>query len=187
VLSARGDTAVVSLPRLWYHHTTWFGEQPDWPEAEDRAMLAYVSGLEDAFPAHLLESGEEIEPVALPGAEDTNTATPEATGISSSPTMDSAGNEDLALNAAMRLYAVYRELIRAQVPARLDRVVAAVPPECENRRCAELQRAIVFTALQGNAQARALNELDLRDDESVSEIRELFRQLRQEVGRGGQG
>jgi spermidine synthase len=187
VLSARGDTAVVSLPRLWYQHTTWFGEQPDWPEAEDRAMLAYVSGLDDAFPAHLLESDEEIDPVALPGAEDTDSATPETTGISSVPAMASADNEDLALNAAMRLYAVYRELIRAQVPARLDRVVAAVPPECDDRRCAELQRAIVFTALQGNAQARALNELDLRDDESVSEIRELFRQLRQGVGFGGSG
>ena len=52
-LTGRGKTTVVAVPRLWYHRETWFDEPPDWPEDSMRAMLAYVSGVDDAFPEFL--------------------------------------------------------------------------------------------------------------------------------------
>jgi len=40
-----------------------------------------------------------------------------------------------ALDSAIRLFKTYVRLIRAQVPARLDRVVSEIPESCEGERC----------------------------------------------------
>ena len=48
-----------------------------------------------------------------------------------------------ALDSAIRLFNTYVRLTRAQVPARLDRVIAEILEQCEGERCLRLKLAVV--------------------------------------------
>ncbi|MCA1779762.1 MAG: hypothetical protein LC637_10355 [Xanthomonadaceae bacterium] len=202
-LTRRGEIARASLPRLWYHRTTWFESEPDWPDENSRATLAYLTGLSDDFPSHLHELAKD--PSAEPGLIEAGLIGEQALGtadarvpVSSGAVADSepsdptlpasmaAGRSTSATNSdsgpelrpAAALYHSYRQLIRAQVPANIGRVIAEVPAECDSRQCAELQRLILFTTLKGDKQGQQLLELNLDDDTARERVDALFRQLR---------
>jgi len=175
-LVRRGDPIHVSLARFWYQRVTWFDGEPDWPEPDDQAVLAYVSGITDEFPAHLRgdEAVDPIEEVTEPDEAET----PAASGGLVPGGMDDAPEENRQLRLASRLFAVYRQLIRAQVPGRLDRVVAEVPADCDSVDCARLEQAILSTALGGGEAARPIDELDPAVEADRERIHAEFARLR---------
>jgi hypothetical protein len=137
---------------------TWFDGTPDWPDVDDQAVLAYVSGVRDEFPTHLRDDdsiGEVDATLELDQADMTASS-----GGLVPLTMRPARDENQQLRAAAQLFSVYRQLIRAQVPARLDRVVAEVPEDCDLVACARLEQAILLTAQADREAARILDELD---------------------------
>jgi|GEM_PF-4597130 len=78
---------------------------------------------------------------------------------------------------SLKLFNTYRQVIRAHVPARLNRVVREVPEDCDDIRCATLQRAIIHTALQDREAAEELNELDLRIPTNRERIQAQYQNL----------
>ena len=72
-----------------------------------------------------------------------------------------------ALDPAIRLFNTYVRLIRAQVPARLDRVVAEIPKQCEGERCLRLKLAVVREAFYDVIDKEDLDALDPTDDEGA--------------------
>lgn len=178
-LVRRGDTTQVSLPRFWYQRTTWFDSKPDWPNDEARALMTYVSGLGDTFPTHLRDSeNAEEQPELAELSEDERVDTANAL-VPDTPDAGADTNEGLRL--AAQLYEAYRQLIRAQVPARLDRVVEEVSKACDSVQCARLRRAILFTAAGGGKAGAEIEELDPEDESDRARILEQFRSLRSEL------
>jgi len=183
-LAMRGEIARLILPRLWYQRNTWFEGEPDWPAAAQREVLAYISGLSDSFPENLgqkLTSKTTTQLAALnEGRDESTLGNAPATGTS--PLADAESSTRLTI--ANTLFETYRQLVRAHVPARLDRVIAEVPAECDNSRCSSLQRAIVYTAMPDREAAQDLNELDLDAVENRARINALFGQLRLDLTQG---
>jgi len=182
-LARRGGPTSVSLARLWYHRTTWFDSEPDWPQAEDRAVLEYVSGVNDEFPQHLREAPDNAERERREEVTDeiSEVAITGLLGGSAPPSNKTTDDEPAhrgLLNAAWKLFNVYRELVRAQVPANLDRVIDAVPRECDSPRCAHLKRAILVTALGRGEAAGEIEALDPKDEQERGRIHSLFAELR---------
>jgi len=175
-IARRGELPRLVLPRLWYQRNTWFENPPEWPPEPQRAVLAYVSGLTNAFPAHLRERGQTPSADAAARANESNYAA--KVSVSATGT-DPLGESDAAtkLSVARNLFDIYRQLIRAHVPADLRRVIREAPEGCETVECAALQRAIVITAMKDSKAAKELNELDIVSTENRARISSLFDQL----------
>jgi len=186
-IKQRGELAELVIPRLWYQRRTWFDGEPDWPSLEERRLLSYVSGLSDDFPAHLLPAQHEepvvdvdvLEMVGFSEAGMEASGAPGAANVAAGSASPRSDSEKLTLAAS--LFNVYRQLIRARVPARLDRVIEAMPEKCESVRCVTLQQAIVQTAMSDRSEAEQLNQLDLRKTEGRAKISALFNQLQESM------
>ena len=79
------------------------------------------------------------------------------------------------------MFNTYRRLIRAQVPARLDRVVAEIPKKCEGERCLRLKLAVVREAFFDVIEEEELDALDPTEEEDVQRIEALHERLRGEL------
>ena len=86
-----------------------------------------------------------------------------------------------APDPAIRLLNTYRRLIRAQVPARLDRVVAELPEKCEGERCLRLKLTVVREGFFDVIDEEELDALDPTDEQDVERIEGLHEQLRGEL------
>ena len=177
-LSSRGSIASVMAVRLWYHRETWFDSEPDWPEPEQREIYSYLTGLQQDFPKHLKEPEQDG-----PTSQQLEQAGGVLSGVLADGTFESQSSRHVAetasepqLGPAVALFNAYRLLIEAQVPAHLERVADAIPEECTTLRCADLMRAILFTALGGSEEARDLDQLNLSLDENRALIRSRFKQ-----------
>ena len=99
---------------------------------------------------------------------------------SEAPEKRDQGNR--APDPTIRLFNTYRRLIRAQVPARLDRVVAEIPEQCEGERCLRLKLTVVregFFDVIDEEELDALDPTNEQDAERVEALREELRgQLR---------
>ena len=184
-LKGRGDTTGVAVPRLWYHRATWFDEPPDWPEDNMRAILAYVSGVDDSFPKFLRadteDAGERATVDVEPLSSDDESPATQIGGVASGAAAEQRDQSNRALDPAIRLFNTYRRLIRAQVPARLDRVVAEIPEKCEGERCLRLKLAVVGEAFFDVIDEEELDALDPTDEEDAERIEALHEQLRGEL------
>ena len=72
---------------------------------------------------------------------------------------------------------------RAQVPARLDRVVAEIPEKCEGERCLRLKLAVVregFLDAIGEEELDALGPTDEQDAERIEALHERLRRRLQQ-------
>ena len=183
-IAVRGEIARLILPRLWHQRSTWFETQPEWPAEEQRQLLAYVSGLSDQAPERLrnAESAEvpdwrREEEAALIQSPD---AGPEpalqSAGLAPTP---KTGDESQRLRPAYSLFSIYRQLIRAHVPADLGRVVAEVPVECKNTGCFALKKAVLVTSDEPGIQPNNVNTLDPEQPEDRQRIEAAFEVLRQ--------
>jgi len=186
-ITRRGEIAKLIVPRLWHRRNLWFGEESDWLPDRQRSLLAYVSGLSDEFPEHLHTASDastnavtsDASTAAGPALATDTENDPASGGIAGTPAPTT--READRLQAPLALFNVYRQLIRAQVPARLDRVIAEVPGDCDDKRCATLQRAIVHTAMRDRDEAEELDELDMDETENRARVNALFGQLRETV------
>jgi len=180
-IANRGALGFAILPRLWYQRSTWFDSAPDWPPESQRQILAYVSGLSNAIPESMRGSETTEEPAGTIGGDaDTEGGAEhprlQATGVAGQEQANDPEQQDL--RTANRLFSTYRQLIRAHVPARLDRVIREIPEDCESVNCARLQRAIISTALPASDAIDELNDQDLNKPENRVQVSRLFAQLR---------
>ena len=86
-----------------------------------------------------------------------------------------------ALDPAIRLFNTYRRLIRAQVPARLDRVVAEIPEQCEGERCLRFKLAVVREGFFDVIDEEELDALDPTDEQDAERIEAFHEELRGEL------
>ena len=184
-LTGRGKTTVVAVPRLWYHRETWFDEPPDWPEDSMRAMLACVSGVDDAFPEFLHaeadDAGERATVDVQALSSDDEPSATEIGGVASGAAPEERDQSNRALDPAIRLFNTYCPLIRAQVPARLDRVIAEIPEKCEGERCLRFKLAVVREGFFDVIDEEELDALDPTDEEDAERIEALHERLRGEL------
>ena len=112
-----------------------------------RAMLAYVSDVDDAFPEILPaepdDAGERATVDVQALSSDEESSATQIGGVSSAEATEERDQGNRELDPPIRLFNTYRRLIRAQVPARLNRVVAEIPQHCERERCQRFKRAVV--------------------------------------------
>ena len=80
-----------------------------------------------------------------------------------------------ALDPPIRLFNTYVRLIRAQVPARLDRVVAEIPEKCEGERCLRLKLTVVGEAFFDVIDEEELDALDPSDEKDTERIEGLHK------------
>jgi len=150
-----------------------------------RAMMAYVSGIDDSFPQFLRADADEdgeratIDAEAL-SPEEESSAT-QIGGVASAAASKERDRDNRALDPALRLFNTYRRLIRAQVPARLDRVVAEIPEQCDSERCLRLKLAVVGEAFFDVIDEEELDALDATDEEDAARIEALHERLRSEL------
>ena len=83
-----------------------------------------------------------------------------------------------ALDPAIRLFNTYVRLIRAQVPARLDRVVAEMPEQCEGERCLRFKLTAVREGFFDVIDKEELDALDATDEQDAERIEALHKELR---------
>ena len=94
------------------------------------------------------------------------------------PATSDQGNR--ALDPTIRPFNTYRRLIRAQVPARLDRVVAEIPQHCEGERCLRLKLVEDASGALGRQTPRPRDLSAPRDRTAVNKVGEELRgELRQ--------
>ena len=95
------------------------------------------------------------------------------------PATSNQGNR--ALDPTIRPFNTYRRLIRAQVPARLDRLVAEIPEKCESERYLRFKLTVVCEGFFDVIDEEKLNALDPTDEEDVQRIEALHERLRGEL------
>ena len=99
-------------------------------------------------------------------------------GVASAAAPEERDQGNRALDPAIRLFNTYRRLIRAQVPARLNRVVAEIPEQCESERCLRLKLAVVREGFFDVIDKEELDALDPTDEQDAERIEALHEELR---------
>ena len=102
-------------------------------------------------------------------------------GWSCLPEPASSDHGNCALDPAIHLFNTYRRMIRAQVPARLDRIVAEIPKQGTGERCLRFKLAVVGEAFFDVIDEEELDALDPTDEEDVQRIEALHERLRGEL------
>ena len=95
------------------------------------------------------------------------------------PVTSEQGNR--ALDPAIRLFNTYVRLIRAQVPARLDRVVAQIPKQCTSERCLRFKLTVVREGFFDVIDEEELDALDPSDGEDAERIEALHERLQRRL------